>query len=142
MDEKCLKFRDYFLQEDSGKEFTAEQQQHFETCTDCREYMEKTKSAMDFLKETAISVPGRIEEKLDKRLFQPKTVFRPAVVFSVMLLFIFSSYFIIKDENRLNPDLDPNLLTVEMVMVNGKSADIFLDQTEKYINIFVPYKGE
>ncbi len=143
MEKKCLEFRDYFLQEDIGIEFNTDQQNHFDTCADCKEYAEKTKSAMDFLRKgKTIDIPGRIEEKLDRRLFKSKAVFRPAFVFSMLLLFLFSSFFIFKDINPLESDLNPHLLTVEMVMVNGKSADIFLDQNDNYINIFIPYKGE
>ena len=98
---------------------------------------------MDFLeKEKIIDIPKRIDDILDNRLFQSKPVFRPAFVFSMVLLFLFSSFFIIKDFNQVESDFNPNLLTVEIVHVNGKPADIFLDQNDKYINIFIPYKGE
>ena len=97
MNEKCLKFRKHLLQEDTDREFNTDQADHFNTCADCREFTKKTRSALDFLqKGKTIDIPVRIEEKLDKQLFEPKAVFRPAIVFSTMLLVLISSFIISK----------------------------------------------
>ena len=143
MDRQCLKFRDFFLQKELNDEINPEQQLHLDECPDCRKFANTAKDALSFLqKEKTIEVPGRVEDKLDWQLFRPKAVFRPALVFTMMIIFFFSSVFFIKNFYPLESDQNPNLLNVEMVHVNGMSVDIFLDQNDKYVNIFIPYNGD
>lgn len=143
MNTQCSKFRDHFLQEDLWDNLTPAQQDHLNECADCRAFVEETRHALNFLQEKkSVNIPAKISKKLQHRLFKPRNVFRPAYVFTMIILFISCSVFFIKEFYKVYPERKSGLLTVESVRVNGKPCDIYLDQNEKYVNIFIPYKGE
>ena len=142
MNIQCQEFRDYFLQNDLNIGFNAAKQGHYEKCADCREFMQSAILAVEFLQEDAL-IPDTIHAKLEKRLFtHTKIIFNPALVFSVLFLFIISSVFFITDFNKMGSGFQSDLLVVESVLVNGKTSDFFLDQNENYVNIYIPLKGE
>lgn len=143
MNKKCLKFRDYFLQESDGMEMNPDQQRHFDECADCREFMDETRQAMDFLqREKEIAVPPGIEEKLQQRLFRPQKSFRPlyAIAFAVFVLFISVLQFTKNSDIPFIPQ--KHALYVEKVCLNGKPVNVYLSEEENYVNIFIPSKGE
>ncbi len=142
MNRECIRFRDFILKKDFSEELSNQALQHLQTCTNCQTFYRQYRQTLKELKHTdSPVVPERIQRKMEKRIWNSAGHFRPAYVLAIV--FILLVVVLVFRQNRVSPLANKkDKIEFDYALYDGKPANVYLEQSQYYVHIFISNKGD